>query len=399
MRRLIPLFWLVALLAGCATQPPAPGTVAPVCPACTVCPACIPIPTEPPRPAEKPLQPASWTDLPGWTEDDLQPAFEAFRAACPTLEKQALWRPTCAAARSATAVAADELRAWFEAQFQPWALVNPDGSREGLITGYYEPVLKGSRTRKPPYLSPLFGPPDDMVVVDLADVYPELKNLRLRGRLIGRKLVPYYSRAEWAKQEGQRGGTALLWIDDPLDLFFMQVQGSGQVALDDGSRVRVGYADQNGYPYRSIGKWLVDQGELKMEQASMAGIKAWARAHPSRLPELLNANPSLVFFRELPLDGSGPPGALGVPLTAERSIAVDPRQIALGAPVFLATTWPSDTRPLRRLMLAQDTGGAIRGVVRADFYWGSGPEAGSQAGRMRQKGAMWLLMPRAYAPN
>jgi membrane-bound lytic murein transglycosylase A len=190
-----------------------------------------------------------------------------------------------------------------------------------------------------------------------------------------------------------------LWIDDPLDLFFMQVQGSGQVALDDGSRVRVGYADQNGYPYRSIGKWLVDQGELKMEQASMAGIKAWARAHPSRLPELLNANPSLVFFRELPLDGSGPPGALGVPLTAERSIAVDPRQIALGAPVFLATTWPSDTRPLRRLMLAQDTGGAIRGVVRADFYWGSGPEAGSQAGRMRQKGAMWLLMPRAYAPN
>jgi len=282
---------------------------------------------------------------------------------------------------------------------QPWALVNPDGSREGLITGYYEPVLKGSRTRNAPYLSPLFAPPEDMVVVDLADVYPELKSMRLRGRLEGRKLVPYYSRAEWAQQEDRRSADALLWIDDPFDLFFMQIQGSGQVVLDDGTRLRVSYADQNGHPYRSIGRWLIDQGELKVEQTSMQGIKAWARAHPKRMQELLNANPSLVFFREVPLEGSGPPGALGVPLTPERSIAVDPRQVTLGAPVFLATTWPNDSKPLNRLMLAQDTGGAIRGVVRADFYWGSGADAGTQAGRMRQKGAMWALMPRSYSPK
>ena len=401
---------LAALLGACSTLTPAPdvaagavaahGPTGPTCPPPTICPACPPCPgVEPARPAEKPLQPAVWSDLPGWRNDDPQPAFDAFRASCATLETQPLWRAVCAAARQANGSAAGDVRAWFEAQFQPWALVNPDGGREGLITGYYEPVLKGSRTRKPPYLSPLFAPPEDMVVVDLAEVYPELKNLRLRGRLEGRKLVPYYTRAEWAKQEHKRGAETLLWIDDPLDLFFMQVQGSGQVVLDDGSRLRVGYADQNGHPYRSIGKWLIEQGELEVEQASMQGIKAWARAHPRRVQEMLNANPSLVFFRTLPLEGSGPPGALGLPLTPERSIAVDPRQISLGAPVYLATTYPNDSRPLNRLMLAQDTGGAIRGVVRADFYWGSGPKAGSLAGRMRQKGAMWVLMPKGYSPN
>jgi membrane-bound lytic murein transglycosylase A len=278
-------------------------------------------------------------------------------------------------------------------------LVNPDGNREGLVTGYYEPLLKGSRTRKPPYLYPAFAPPEDMVIVELGDLYPELKNMRLRGRIEGRKLVPYWSRAEWTQQEPRRSPEAVMWLDDALDFFFMQIQGSGQVVLDDGSRVRLGYADQNGHPYRSIGRWLIDQGELRSDQASMQGIKNWAKAHPDRVQELMNANPSLVFFRELPVEGSGPPGALGVPLTPERSIAIDPRHVTLGAPVFLATTYPDSPRPLQRLMLAQDTGGAIRGVVRADFYWGSGAEAGSQAGRMKQKGRMWALMPQDYAPK
>jgi membrane-bound lytic murein transglycosylase A len=383
---------LVVLATGCATQPVA---TCPPCPSCQVCPA-----LEPTKPAEKPLQTASWSDLTGWSEDDPRPAFAGFRGSCKVLDKQAQWRAVCAAAQAVEpSTTAEDLRAWFEAQFEPWALVNPDGSRHGLITGYYEPVLKGSRTGKPPYLHPLFGPPDDLVIVDLAALYPELKHMRLRGRLEGRKLVPYYSRADWADEEKARSSAALVWIDDPIDLFFMEIQGSGQITLDDGSRTRVGYADQNGHPYRSIGRWLIDQGAMKAEQASMQGIKAWAKAHPQRLRELLDANPSLVFFRELPLEGSGPPGALGVPLTPERSIAIDPRQVTLGAPVFLATTWPNEDRPLNRLMLAQDTGGAIRGVVRADFYWGSGSEAGSLAGRMRQKGAMWILLPRGHAPN
>jgi membrane-bound lytic murein transglycosylase A len=354
---------------------------------------------EPAKPPEKPLLPADWSDITGWRDDNPLPAFEAFRASCNVIESQPSWNAACVAARSAAVASGEDARAWFETQFRPWALVNPDGTRTGLVTGYYEPLLRGSRTRKAPYLSPLFAPPEDLVAVELADLYPELKGLRLRGRIEGRKLVPYYSRAEWAKQQDSRIGGALFWIDDPLDLFFMQVQGSGQVTLDDGTRVRVSYADQNGHPYRSIGKWLVDQGELKLEQASMQGIKAWARANPKRVQELLNTNPSLVFFRELPLNGSGPPGALGVPLTPERSIAVDPRIIALGAPVYLATTWPNEDRPLNRLMLAQDTGGAIRGAVRADFYWGSGAEAGNLAGRMKQHGLMWVLMPRTWAPN
>lgn len=393
MSRLLPALAGALLLAGC-TLPPPRGESCPPCPACTACPG-----AEVPKPVEKPLQPAAWSDLPGWEDEDPRPAFEAFRASCAVLEKRELWRNSCAAARGAQAATAADARAWFEAQFQPWALTNPDGSREGLVTGYYEPLLRGSRARAGAYAHPLFAPPEDLVVVDLAEIYPELKAMRLRGRLEGRRLVPYYSRAEWTQEEEKRAGGALMWIDDAFDLFFMQIQGSGQVQLDDGSRVRVGYADQNGHPYKSIGRWLVDQGELKLEQASMQGIKAWARAHPKRVQELLNANPSLVFFRELPVEGSGPPGALGVPLTPERSLAVDPRTATLGAPIFLATTYPNDARPLNRLMLAQDTGGAIRGVVRADFYWGSGSDAGAQAGRMRQKGRMWEFLPRGYSPK
>ena len=392
MFRLFLLSAAALTLSACTTVPQA--TKAAACPPCAACPACPG--AEPVRPPEKPLQPAAWNDLPGWENEDLQPAFETFKASCTALERQPTWRTVCAETRTLSPA---DLRVWFEMRLRPWQLVNPDGSSTGLVTGYYEPVLKGSRTPGKPYLQPVFAPPDDLVDVELGELYPELKHMRLRGRIEGRKLVPYWSRADWAQQEDRRSPAALLWLDDALDFFFMQIQGSGQVLLDDGSRIRLGYADQNGHPYRSIGKWLIDRGEIKAEQASMAGIKAWAKAHPQRAQELMNANPSLVFFRELPADGAGPPGAMGLALTPERSIAVDPRHVPLGAPVWLATTWPNDTRPLQRLMLAQDTGGAIRGVVRADFYWGSGPEAGAMAGKMRQKGSMWVLMPQDYAPK
>ena len=381
---------LMVLLASCALQPAVPTGVVEVRP-CPVCP-----PAEPPRPAAKPLQKSAWDELPGWGSDDLAPALDGFRVSCKTLGRRPAWRDLCSSATGLDRSDVAGLRSWFEASFQPWALVNPDASREGLITGYYEPVLQGSRTRKPPYLHPVLGVPADLIDVELGALYPELKHMRLRGRIEGRKLLPYYSRADWDKT--QRNDNVLAWADDSFDVFFMQIQGSGQVQLDDGSRIRVGYADQNGHPYRSIGRWLIDRGELKAEQASMQGIKAWARAHPQRIQELLNANPSYVFFRELAVNDAGPPGALGVPLTAERSIAVDARFTILGAPVWLATTYPNSERPLLRLMLAQDTGGAIRGPVRADFYWGSGNDAGLQAGRMRQKGQMWVLLPRHYSP-
>jgi membrane-bound lytic murein transglycosylase A len=266
-----------------------------------------------------------------------------------------------------------------------------------LITGYYEPILNGSRTRSDKAQQPVLGVPDDLLNLDFGDLYPELRSLRLRGRVEGNSVRPYFSRAEIRKREvGALAHKTLAWVEDPIELFFLHIQGSGRIALPDGGQVRVGYADQNGHPYLSIGRVLIDRGDLKPEQASMQGIQAWARANPARLDELLNANPSYVFFRELPLSDEGPPGALGVSLMAERAIAVDPRTTPLGAPVFLATTQPNAAQALNRLMLAQDTGGAIKGAVRADLYFGSGSEAGQKAGRMKQKGRMWVLLPTGY---
>jgi len=402
---------LPLLLAACAT---APGDAQPVlvgaCPAPISCPACAVCPTPPPLPpTTKPIQAARWEDVKGWGGDSLVEAYASFIESCKVLGKQALWRAVCEEARTFAEIAKTDrpdnaaLRVFFERRFTPWAMVNPDGTRDGLITGYYEPLLKGSRYRKKPHLYAIYGVPVDLLTIDLGELYPELKNMRLRGRLEGRKILPYWSRPELTQQErksaGPLSGKALFWVADPIELFFLQVQGSGRIELPDGSRVRVGYADQNGHPYQSIGRWLVERGELKLEQASMQGIKSWALANPKRLDELLNANPSYVFFRELPDTGGGPIGALGVALTPRRSIAVDARHIPLGVPVFVATTEPNSDKPLQRLVMAQDTGGAIKGVVRADYFWGFGADAGAQAGRMRQKAEMWIIMPKEYIPK
>ncbi|GDX59185.1 hypothetical protein LBMAG31_00610 [Nitrosomonadaceae bacterium] len=295
-----------------------------------------------------------------------------------------------------------KLKQFFESRFVPHQVLNFNGGSDGLITGYYEPLLKGSRKPYGRYRFPLYATPDELLVVELGDIYPELKNMRLRGRLQGRKVVPYYSRAE-LENGASKGATSLqgrelVWVEDAVELFFLQIQGSGRVELENGEIMRVGYAEQNGHPYKSIGKILVDRGELALEKASMQGIKAWGQKNPKKLNELLRQNPSYVFFRELPVGLPGPLGALGVPLTAGRSLAIDPRSIPQGAPVFLATTWPDSDKKLQRLMIAQDTGGAIKGGVRADFFWGFGPDAGNQAGKMKQSGKMWVLMPSGYTP-
>lgn len=361
--------------------------------------ACAQLPTPKPPPPPKAEGPASyrlseWTALPGWREDDLTAAWGAFLQSCRSPKNQAVWQETCAAAAQLNAPSSDEIRGFFEARLVPYRIVNPDGSEDGLITGYYEPLLNGSRSRSARYRYPLYGVPDDLLTIDLASVYPELKNMRLRGRIEGRKVVPYWDREEI--DDGALGakGKELFWVDDAIDLFFLQIQGSGRIRLPDGTLARVGYADQNGHPYHSIGKRLVDSDELPLEKASMQGIKDWAKRNPSKLKELLDYNASYVFFRELPAQEGGPLGALGVPLTDARSIAVDPRYIPLGTPVYLAASWPNSDRPLQRLMQAQDTGGAIRGAVRADFFWGFGPEAGKLAGAMKQRGQLWLLLPK-----
>jgi membrane-bound lytic murein transglycosylase A len=277
-------------------------------------------------------------------------------------------------------------------------VVNADETSAGMVTGYYEPLLKGSRTPTKRFRYPIYAVPQDLVTIDLAAVYPDLKNRRLRGRVEGNRIVPYLARGEIDGQASPLRGLELCWVDDPIDLFFLHIQGSGQVEFDNGERIRVGYADQNGHPFRSLGRQLIQRGEIPAERASMQGIKDWARRHPAKVQYYLNGNPSYVFFRELAKDLPGPIGSLGVPLTAERSIAVDPRVVPLGVPVYLATTWPNSPQPLNRLMVAQDTGGAIAGGVRADFFWGFGDAAGSQAGRMRQGGRMWVLLPKGYVP-
>lgn len=343
-------------------------------------------------------EPARWSRLPGWRSDAVEKAWPAFLASCQTLRSQPQWSDPCTAAEDVPKDSSPAIRAYFERHFQPYQLLSVPSRKRvdtGLITGYYEPLIMGSRTRTPQFNVPLYSPPPDLLTVDLASVYPQLKGMRLRGRLVGHRVVPYYTRAE-LPEDPALAGHVIVWVQDALAAFLLEVQGSGRVQLPDGHIIRLQYADQNGQPYRSIGRYLVQEGELTVQQANVPGIRAWLARNPQRLTEVLDANPSVVFFKEVPVADprAGPQGSEGVALTPGRSIAVDPRCVPLGTPVFLSTTWPGSGVPLQRLVVAQDTGGAISGAPRADLFWGMGPAAGDLAGNMRQSGRMWVLWPR-----
>ncbi|WP_200889166.1 murein transglycosylase A [Caballeronia zhejiangensis] len=322
------------------------------------------------------LTAVSWQQVPGWQDDSLIGATAALRQNCNRLSRQANWQKACAAAERLDDLDMSAARSFFEAYFTPFQLANTDGTLDGLVTGYYEPLLRGSRTRHGIYQYALYRWPYR---------YKPGSALPARAQL---------------ERSGALNGNELVWVDDPIEAFFLQVQGSGRVVMEDGSVMRVGFGGTNNQPYRSIGKELLDRGELTPAQATMQGIKAWAKANPARVDALLDVNPRFVFFREMPANetmsaslGDGPVGALGVPLTPERSIAVDPSAIPLGTPVFLQTTRPLSNQPMNRLVFAQDTGSAIKGGVRADYFWGLGDDAGDLAGRMKQGGRMWLLLP------
>ncbi len=365
----------------------------------------------------------SWTSLPGWQTDELSEAWPALLRNCdavvarqsrvPALAAPAwvatrAWVPVCAAAqelnRRGTPSDA-QVRQFIESRMDPWVVGHPQRNEAvtGLVTGYYEPLVQASRVRGGQFQWPMYATPDDLLVIDLGSVYPELTGKRVRGKLVGKRVVPYDTRAEI--ESGGKQLPALVWVNDPVDAFFLQVQGSGRAELidgpDRGRTIRLAYAEHNGQPYVSIGKWLVDQGQLTLAQASMQNIRAWARSYPHRTREMLNANPAMVFFREEAVNGDeGPKGAFGVPLTPQRSIAVDPAIVPLGAPVFLSTTQPNSNQPLNHLVFAQDTGTAIRGAARADLFWGYGAAAGEIAGRAKQPGKMWVLWPKnAGAPQ
>jgi len=350
------------------------------------------------------LKLAAWDEVDGLTHTNLSASWPAWMQSCSALINKPQWQKVCSAANelngsgksSVSKPSSEDVQAYFKQYFSVYKTTNIDGTDSGLITGYYEPLLKGSRNKSNKYAYPLYQQPDDLVTVELDSIFPELKYKRVRGRLVGNKLVPYYNRAEIEADASPLQGREFLYIDDIIDVFFLQIQGSGLVQLDTGEQVHVGYADQNGQSYNSIGRILIQRGELMASNASMQGIKNWARNNLTKLRELLNNNPSYVFFRELPANLPGPLGALGVPILGERSVAVDPKFVPLGAPLFLATTEPNSNKPMKRMVMAQDTGGAIRGGVRADFFWGAGFEAGAKAGAMKQSGKIWVFLPKDF---
>lgn len=414
---------LLALLAACSTVPPdADDLATPGQPAEDIAlqplsvPSLAALPETPVRTLEGKFVPVSWGALPGWQADDMSQVWKAFINNCkglmrpvsgslamPARSAPRAWQPVCAAAQQAGLddnAGAAQVRGFIEAHLQPWRLLDAAGKpAKNTVTGYYEPLIRASRKRQGEYQWPLYAPPEDLLTVDLGTVYPELAGKRIRGKLQGNRVVPYDTRAQIAGAEKQP--PVIVWANDPVEAFFLQIQGSGRAQLDDGSMIRLAYADHNGRPYASIGRWLADQGEMTLAQTSMQNIKGWAQRNPGRVQEMLNANSAMVFFREERIVDPqlGPKGAYSIPLIGERAVAIDTRFVPLGAPVYLATQFPASSQPLRRLMFAQDTGAAIKGAARTDYYWGFGDEAGAKAGRMKQTGEMWVLWPKgAGAP-
>ena len=371
----------------------------------------------PPGPPRLDLAPVGFAALEGWCDDSQGAALAAFRRSCAAYRSApddrpvgaiggsvADWRAPCAAAGVVGAGDDAAARAFFEAWFAPFRLADR-GRREGLFTGYYEPLLRGARQRGGRYTVPIHGLPADLVTVELGLFASDLDGRRITGRVADGALTPYPGRAAIGAGALEGRVPAIAWVDDPVDAFFLHVQGSGRIALAGGGELRVGYAGSNGRAYVSIGRALIERGAIARDDVSLQSIRAWLAAHPDEAAGVLALNPSYVFFRVL--DGAmddeeGPLGSQGVALTPGRSLAVDRRFLPLGAPLWLDIMAPaaetgSPDRRLRRLVVAQDTGGAIRGPLRGDLFWGFGAEAESVAGRMKHRGRYYLLLPRGVA--
>lgn len=362
-------------MASCGSAPPTAPEAAPR--------------AEPPRPRSTTLPPqlqgrggsrwtaVDWTELPGWGEDQL---FEAWNAWIKSCERPGPnFAPLCTEVRSLSIGTPDEQRDWMMARLQPYRVEPVSGASDGLLTSYYEPVLEGSRTPLAGFAVPLYRPPADLVPRRPWFTRQQMETLpQARAALAGREIA---------------------WLSDPIDALVLQIQGSGRVRITeaDGSQklVRLAYAATNDQPYMSVGRWLLDQGAIR--DGTWPGIKAWVVRNPERVQEMLWANPRVVFFREEPLGPQeavfGPKGAQGVALTPGRSIAVDPTSIPYGTPVWLASS--GQTANLQKLVLAQDTGSAITGAVRADYFAGWGTQAAELAGRLKQPLKLWVLWPRA----
>ena len=333
---------------------------------------------------------------PGFVTADLAPALAAFRASCPALVRRidtsGLTQASDWAAPCAAAATTSDAQAFFTNALVPIVI----GDGRGLDTGYYEPDLAASLTAAQGFAVPIYRRPADLLDIDLGAFDTALTGKHIRGRIAGARLVPYYDRAEIDAGALTGRGLELAWAADPYAAFFLEIQGSGRLRMVDGSTLRVGYDGQNGHAYTGIGRLLRERSLLAPGQATMAGIIGWLRAHPADAPEVLHANRSKIFFKRLNIPADrGPPGALGVPLTPRASVAADPAFVPLGAPLWLDTTVSGAA--FRGIVVAQDTGGAIKGANRLDLFWGSGDAAGAVAGGITATGAVTLLLPPAAA--
>ena len=355
----------------------------------------------PPKPAPAPslhLSRASFTDLPDWNSVHADAALAAFRRSCAVLtakpDSTAMggvgYAGTVADWRSACAEAGGEAKAFFEKTFTPFAAAGSDG----LFTGYYEPQIRGSRTKTAEFQTPVYGLPPDLVRADLGLFNPKLKGEHISGKVAGHALVPYADRAEINANGAD--APALFYTDDAVAFFFLQIQGSGRVVFEDGRSARIAYAGENGQPYTAIGRTLIADGSLARETVSLQTIRAWLLANPARARAVMETDKSYIFFEQKPLGDTalGSTGSQGIAITPLGSIAVDQRIHALGAPFYVAADGPD---PVRAVMVAQDTGGAIRGPVRADMFFGFGADAERRAGAMKAPGRLYVLLPNALA--
>lgn len=355
---------------------------------------------------------SSFQDLPGWPQDDLAGVHAAFSKSCLRQQKLNMtdpvkpigtwgdWQGFCTELLSLNEQA--DIRALIEKSLRPWRITTR-ASEDGLFTGYYEASLNGSRTRHGPYQTPIRARPLDHVVLNLGDFKPDLNGQRITGQLTGLpgtlSLRPYPDRGQIVQGNIPHTQDHILaWVDDPVDAFFLEIQGSGRIAMDDGTTLHVGYDERNGHPYTAIGKILVERGAMTKEQASMQSIRAWMAAHPDQAQNLMNENKSYIFFRDIGPDG--PIGAENIALTPLRSLAIDKSMWSYGLPFYMDADAPNATGPrLQRLMIGQDTGGAIKGAIRGDVFWGYGEDAANTAGIMKSRGNLWVLLPAHLAPQ
>jgi membrane-bound lytic murein transglycosylase A len=386
----------------------------------TACEVLDPAGVRPPVPREPKVAPSApnlvltlvtYAQLPGWFGDPVDAALPALRGSCQIFRRHPPgrrmgpsgiggkfvdWRRACTALAQVPDANTAATRRFFEQWFDPF-LVSNRSQASGLFTGYYEIELRGSRSRKGVYQTPLYLKPKDIVSVNLGQFNSQWSGKKITGRVIADRVIPAQTRREIDDGAFSGRGIEFLWVDNPIDAFFLHIQGSGRVVLEDGSIVRVGYAGRNGHKYVAIGRELVKRGAIAKESVSMQSIRSWLRVNKTDAQAVMQLNPSYIFFRTL--QGPGPVGAQGVVLTPGRSLAVDRRFIPLGAPIWLATTSPLDSsEPLNRLVIAQDTGGAIKGPVRGDLYWGHGENAALNAGFMKGSGRYYILLPKPPAP-